>query len=134
MEQEFVRQRIRHGANAARSLRSRAKRKGRTDEKRAFETFSEKVITGESLYAFSGNYEFVKDFKKRTDTYEPNLGLVYAASDLEHKGEHLDQELLICDTTGGGEPAAFSRYGMSVGILGSRQKCWGPRSACGSYA
>ncbi len=96
--------------------------KGELDEKRAFETFSEKVITGESLYAFSGNYEFVNDFKKRTDTYEPNLGLVYATSDAEHKGEHLDQELLICDTTGDGEPAAFSRYGMSVGILSSITK------------
>ncbi len=91
--------------------------KGELDEKRAFETFSDKVITGESLYAFSGSYEFVKDFKKRADTYDPNLGLVYAASDPEHKGEHLDQELLICDTTGGGEPAAFSRYGMSVAML-----------------
>ena len=41
-----------------------------------------------------------KDFKKRTDTYDANLGLVYAENDPDHKGDHLDQELLICDLDG----------------------------------
>jgi hypothetical protein len=75
------------------------------------------VITGESLYGFKGNYEFVNDFKKRADTYDANLGLVYAENDPEHKGEHLDQELLICDIANDGEPSAFGRYGMSVAML-----------------
>jgi hypothetical protein len=91
--------------------------KGELDEKRAFETFSDKVITGESLYAFKGDYAFITDFKKRTDTYDANLGLVYAENDPEHKGDHLDQELLVCDLTENGEAAAFSRYGMSVAML-----------------
>jgi hypothetical protein len=91
--------------------------KGELDEKTAFETFGDKVITGESLYGFKGNYEFVNDFKKRADTYDANLGLVYAENDPEHKGEHLDQELLICDIANDGEPSAFGRYGMSVAML-----------------
>jgi hypothetical protein len=91
--------------------------KGELDEKRAFETFSGKVITGESLYAFKGSYTFVQDFKKRTDIYDANLGLVYDENDPEHKGDHLDQELLICDLAENGEAAAFSRYGMSVAML-----------------
>ena len=91
--------------------------KGELDEKRAFETFSDKVISGESLYAFKGNYAFIQDFKKRTDTYDANLGIVYAENDPDHKGDHLDQELLICNLAKNGEAAAFSRYGMSVAIL-----------------
>jgi hypothetical protein len=91
--------------------------KGELDEKRAFETFSDKVISGESLYTFKGNYAFIQDFKKRTDTYDANLGIVYAENDPDHKGDHLDQELLICDLAKNGEAAAFSRYGMSVAML-----------------
>jgi hypothetical protein len=91
--------------------------KGELDEKRAFATFSDKVITGESLYTFKGNYAFIQDFKKRADIYDANLGLVYAENDPEHKGDHLDQELLICDLTENGEAAGFSRYGMSVAML-----------------
>ena len=93
------------------------KLKGELDEKRSFETFSDKVISGESLYAFKGDYAFIQDFKKRTDTYDANLGIVYAENDPDHKGDHLDQELLICDLAGNGEAAAFSRYGMSVAML-----------------
>ncbi|MDE1970082.1 MAG: hypothetical protein KGI50_00685 [Patescibacteria group bacterium] len=91
--------------------------KGELDEKRAFETFNNTVITGTSLYAFGGAYAFVKDFKKRVDTYDPNLGLVYAENDPDHTDEHLDQELLICSLAGNREPGAFSRYGMSVTML-----------------
>ena len=93
------------------------KLKGELDEKRSFETFSDKVISGESLYAFKGDYAFIQDFKKRTDTYDANLGIVYAENDPDHKGDHLDQELLICDLAGNGEAAVFSRYGMSVAML-----------------
>jgi hypothetical protein len=93
------------------------KLKGELDEKRAFEIFNDKVITGESLYAFKGDYAFIQDFKKRTDTYDANLGIVYAENDPDHKGDHLDQELLICDLAKNGEAAAFSRYGMSVAML-----------------
>lgn len=88
--------------------------KGEIDEKKAFETFSNKVITGESLYAWASNLEFVKDFKERVDEYDPNLGLVYADDDPEHKGEHLDQELLICPVDSKGEISIFSRYGLSL--------------------
>lgn len=91
--------------------------KGELDEKTAFETFSDKVVTGESLYVFKGDYEFIKDFKKRVDEYDPNLGLVYAESDPEQKGDHLDQELLISDILPGGEPAPFSPHGINVAIL-----------------
>ena len=91
--------------------------KGELDEKKAFETFDGKVITGESIYAFGGNYEFVNDFKQRTDKYDPNLGVVYAENDPEQKGDHLDQELLICDIGADGEAAAFSPYGLNTSIL-----------------
>ena len=75
------------------------------------------VITGESLYAFDTDLEFVKDFKKRVDEYDPNLGLVYADDDPEKTGHHLDQELLICSTNSTGEPDILSRYGMSLRFL-----------------
>jgi hypothetical protein len=93
--------------------------KGELDEKRAFETFDGAVITGESIYAFQGNYEFVKDFKKRADTYDANLGLVYAESDPDHTGDHLDQELLVCDMGRDGEPLAFSTYGLNTTMIES---------------
>ena len=88
--------------------------KGELDEKKVFETFSDKVITGESLYDFVSDLEFVRDFKERVDEYDPNLGLVYADDDPEHKGEHLDQELLICPVNSKGELGFFSTYGMSL--------------------
>jgi hypothetical protein len=88
--------------------------KGEIDEKKAFETFSDKTITGESLYAWQTDFEFVKDFKERVDEYEPNLGLVYADDDPEHKGAHLDQEFLICQLDSKGDPIIFSRYGLAL--------------------
>jgi hypothetical protein len=91
--------------------------KGELDEKRAFEIFNDQVITGESLYANKSDYTFIQDFKKRADTYDANLGIVYAENDPGHKGDHLDQELLICDLAENGEAAALSRYGMSVAML-----------------
>lgn len=91
--------------------------KGEADERVAFEIFDDLVLTGESLYKLQENYEFVKDFKERVDKYDPNLGLVYAADDPEQKGDHLDQELLICDFDKKGEVHWISRYGMSVTML-----------------
>lgn len=88
--------------------------KGELDEKAAFATFSDKVITGESLYAFAGAYAFVKEFKEDVDTYNANLGLVYAPDDTEQKGENLDQELLITDTDAKGELSFFSPFGMAA--------------------
>ncbi|OGN14347.1 MAG: hypothetical protein A3J47_01925 [Candidatus Yanofskybacteria bacterium RIFCSPHIGHO2_02_FULL_43_22] len=93
--------------------------KDELEEKKVFETFNDKVITGESLYSFRGEYEFVEDFKKRADTYEPNLGIVYAADDPEHKGDHLDQELVICSCDDDGEPMVFSQFGLGVKVLSS---------------
>jgi hypothetical protein len=90
---------------------------GELEEKKAFESFSNTVLTGESLYHFSGDFTFVKEFKERVDTYDPNLGLVYAEEDPEHKGDHLDRELLLCPLTSKGEPGFFSIFGMSLGRL-----------------
>lgn len=91
--------------------------KGELDEKKAFEKFDGAVITGESLYNFKGNYEFVKDFKERTDRYDANLGIVYADDDPEHKGDHLDRELIIGNLNNQGKPNFFSIYNMSLTIL-----------------
>jgi hypothetical protein len=88
--------------------------KGELDEKVAFETFDGNIITGESFYALKADYEFVKKFKGRVDEYDPNLGIVYADDDPEQKGEHLDQELLICGLNNKGEANIFSLYGMSM--------------------
>jgi hypothetical protein len=77
-------------------------------------TFSDRVITGESLYNLKGEFEFVKDFKKRVDEYNANLGIVYKDDDPEHKGEHLDQELLIADTNNKGELNIFSLFGLTT--------------------
>src|SRR5665213_1501591 len=68
--------------------------KGELDEKIAFEKFSDSIITGESLYTFGENYEFVKDFKERVNRYEPNLGIVYRGDDPDQRGEHLDRSPL----------------------------------------
>jgi len=72
-----------------------------------------KTITGESLYNFKGDYKFIKDFKENADHYDPNLGIVFADSDKEHK-DHLDKELLICDKDKEGEPSLFSLYGLAI--------------------
>jgi hypothetical protein len=71
-------------------------------------TKGSKYITGESLYNFKGDYRFVREQKHFIDTYEANLGIVYADDDPEHKGEHLDKELLISDKTPDGKPSFFS--------------------------
>jgi len=91
--------------------------KGELSEKIDFETFNDQVITGESLYAFKGDHGFIKDFQKWVDKYNSNLGMVYADNDLKHTGEHLDQDLLICDLDDNGEPIFFSFFGMSVKML-----------------
>lgn len=91
--------------------------KGELDEKKAFERFDGAVITGESLYVFKGEYAFVKEFRKRVDTYDANLGIVYADDDPEQKGDHLDRELLICNLNDDGKPNFFSVYNMSIVML-----------------
>jgi hypothetical protein len=88
--------------------------KGELDEKIAFASFSDQVITGESLYTFKSEWTFVKNFKERVDHYDPNLGLVYADGDSENKGEHLDQELLIADTNNAGDLSFFSMFGLTT--------------------
>lgn len=90
--------------------------KGEADERIGFETFDSPVITGKSLYDFKEDYEFVKEFRKRTDKYDPNLGIVYTNDDPEN-GEHLDRELLICDHDGKGGPNFLSVYGLSINFL-----------------
>jgi post-segregation antitoxin (ccd killing protein) len=76
------------------------------------------TITGESLYSFTGDdHEFIKDFKKRVDHYDANLGIVYADDDPEHKGRHLDRELLICDIDEAGKVRPFSMFEMTKDTL-----------------
>jgi hypothetical protein len=91
--------------------------KGELDEKTAFETFNDAIITGESLYNLKEPYEFLKDFKERVDTYEPNLGIVYADDDPDHTDNHLDREFVICGLNKDGKPHIFSLYGMSMARL-----------------
>lgn len=91
--------------------------KSDTDERKAFEIFDEMVITGESLYAFKQDYGFVKEFRERVDRYDPNLGIVYADDDPEHRGQHLDQEFVICGMSDKGVPNIFSRFGMASHAL-----------------
>jgi len=78
------------------------------------QTGQDKTITGESLYNFKGNYEFIKEFKERVDRYSANDGFVYADDDPEHKGDHLDRELLITEKDKDGKPAIFSLFNMSL--------------------
>lgn len=92
--------------------------KGELDEKAAFATFSDKVITGESLQSFKSDWKFVKDFKERVDLYQPNLGIVYADDDSDHQGENLDREMLVADTDKNGELNFFSTFGLAVRLLG----------------
>lgn len=89
--------------------------KGEIDEKAAFEALDGEVITGESLYAFPEEYGFVRDFKEQVDTYNPNLGIVYP--DDSPDGNHLDQELLICEKAPDGTASWLSLYGMSMHSL-----------------
>lgn len=103
-------------ALAVMGVTSRAK--GELDEKAAFATFSDKVITGESLYSFKSDWKFVKDFKERADLYQPNLGIVYADDDSDHRGIHLDREMLIADTNKDGEFNFFSMFGLALRQMG----------------
>jgi hypothetical protein len=100
------------------AMEARPGAKGELDEKVAFASFSETVITGDSLYTFKSDWVFVKEFKERVDRYDPNLGLVYADDDTKHEGTHLDQELLIADTTDTGEFSFFSMFGLMTRRLG----------------
>lgn len=87
------------------------------DEKHSFERFDGGVITGDSIYGLKADYEFVKKFRERVHTYDPNLGIVYADNDPEQKDEHLDQEFIICGLNGKGEANFFSLYGMAMSKL-----------------
>lgn len=89
-----------------------------SEEKVVFATFSDKVITGESLYALKSDWKFVNDFKANIDTYHANLGIVYADDDPDHEGEHLDQELIIADKNTSGDFNIFSMFGMATRMLG----------------
>lgn len=78
------------------------------------ETGQDKTITGESLYSFKGDFEFIKEFKERVDRYDANAGLIYADDDKEHTGDNLDRELLIAERDKDGKPAIVSLFGMSL--------------------
>jgi hypothetical protein len=78
---------------------------------------SDILITGDSLYNFTSEYEFVKDFKKQIDEYNPNLGIVYADDDPEHKDGHLDREFLIGSRNNKGELNIFSVFGLTLARL-----------------
>jgi hypothetical protein len=76
------------------------------------------TITGESLYTFKGEgYKFIEAFKERVDEYDANLGIVYADDDPDHKGEHLDRELLITDLGKDGKPHPINFSQMAIANL-----------------
>jgi len=112
-ESEFVREYTRAKETAKEILGVEFK-KGRLAGDRDFADFSDKVITGESLYNFKGDYKFIKDFKERVDRYDANAGFIYADNDPEHKGDNLDKELLIAEKDKDGKPAIISIFGMSL--------------------
>lgn len=78
---------------------------------------SDILITGDSLYTFASEYKFIKDFKKQVDEYDPNLGMVYADDDIEHKGDNLDREFLIGSRNNKGELNIFSVFGLTLARL-----------------
>jgi hypothetical protein len=78
------------------------------------------TITGDSLYSFNGDYDFVKDFKERVDKYEANLGIVYADDDPEHKGGNIDRELLIANIDKDGKPSTISIFGRAIDTIERR--------------
>lgn len=88
--------------------------KGEAKQKAEADNKPYKVITGESLYNFKGDFKFIKEFKERVDRYDANLGILYADDDPEHRGDHLDRELLVADKTKEGKPAIFSLFGMAI--------------------
>ena len=75
------------------------------------------TITGESLYTFTGDYDFIKKHKEYIDRYDANLGIVYEDDDPEHKGRHIDRELLICDTDEAGKVRPLSMFDMAKSNL-----------------
>ncbi len=66
------------------------------------------IVTGNSLYAFKGNYQFIAEHNEYVDRYDPNLGILYADDDPEQKGVHLDRELLITNLDEDGKPLALN--------------------------
>ena len=107
-------------ANAQRALEIlelEQREKGELDEKKAFEKFSDKVITGESLYNFKGDFEFIKEFKERVERYDANAGLIYADDDKEHTGDNLDRELLIAERDKDGKVNVFSIFGRAIDTI-----------------
>lgn len=78
---------------------------------------SDKVITGESLYSFKGDFKFVKEFKERVDRYDANAGLIYAEGDVEHKGDNLDRELLIAEKNKDGKVNVSSIFSRAIDTI-----------------
>jgi hypothetical protein len=86
-------------------------------ELKADKTGQDKIITGESLYNFKGDFKFAKKFKERVDKYEANLGLVYADGDTKHEGENIDRELLIADKDKDGKPSTIGLFGRAIDTI-----------------
>ena len=84
------------------------------DDLKTDQTGQDRTITGGSLYAFKGDFEFIKKFKERVDRYDANAGLIYADNDKEQKGDNLDRELLIAEKDKDGKPSIVSLFGMSI--------------------
>ena len=78
---------------------------------------SDKVITGESLYSFKGDFEFIKEFKERVERYDANAGLIYADDDPEHTGDNLDRELLIAERDKDGKVNVISIFGRAIDTI-----------------
>ena len=78
---------------------------------------SDKVITGESLYSFKGDFEFIKEFKERVERYDANAGLIYADDDPEHTGDNLDRELLIAESDKDGKVNVISIFGRAIDTI-----------------
>jgi len=77
------------------------------------------TLTGDSLYAFKGDFQFIKDHNKYVDEYDANLGIVYEDNDPDHKGHHLDRELLITDLDEKGKPYGINFSQMALSYLES---------------
>jgi hypothetical protein len=72
------------------------------------------TLTGDSLYNFKGDYQFIKEHNEHVDRYDANLGIVYADNDPDHKGVHLDRELLVTEVDENGKPCGISFYQMAM--------------------
>lgn len=72
------------------------------------------VITGDSLYKFKSDYQFIKKHNQYVDEYDANLGIVYEDNDPNHAGVHLDREFLITNLDEDGKPGFnFSQIAMA---------------------